>query len=81
MLERKQETKRVKEILKYNKIPYISIKHGIGTAYCWLTIILKDERQNNKESNWEKEKEILRIIQNATERRGDYDGRINIHWR
>ena len=71
---RAQETKAVKDALAAAGIPVISVHHGTGTAWAWLTIKLfgayDAERRNGARA--------ISIIQQVTGRHGAYDGCISI---
>ncbi len=71
MLDRKQETKAVKAALVKAGIPVISVKHGHGTAWGWLTVKLAAGQQQQP---------ALGIVQQVTGRHASdqYDGRIAI---
>jgi len=71
-MTRNEETKLVKNALK-NAGFNSRVKHGTGTAWGWLDIkILNTENQKWRDT-------ILRIVQEVTGRRGDYDGCITVH--
>ena len=84
---RKQKTHReevtaVKRALRKAGIPFVSVKHGTGTAWAWLEINIGPDPNSQ---NWQYSKEwrkrtdqVLRIAQDVTGRHGDYDGEINI---
>ena len=87
MAWRKQKTHReevtaVKRALREAGIPFVSVRHGTGTAWAWLEInIGPDPNLKNWQFSEEWRKRIdqtLRIAQEVTGRHGDYDGEINI---
>ena len=87
MAWRKQKTHReevtaVKRALRKAGIPFLSVKHGTGTAWAWLEInIGPDPHSQDLRYSEEWSKRIHRVIeiaQDVTGRHGDYDGEINI---
>ncbi len=74
-MERLVETKLVKVALAKAGYTRVEVRHGIGTAWGWLSIKC-DEKLGQ---TWqEKNSDIERIVQQVTGRHGDYGGRINI---
>lgn len=83
-LDRKEETKIVKEALKQAGIP-AKVGHHKGTAWGWLAINIGDpaERKGvDPETRMYTQEEqalhdkVIKIAQQITGRSGDYDGRI-----
>jgi len=86
MMERKAETKIVKEALKKAGIP-AKVSHHRGTARGWLEINVGDpaERKGvNPETRMYTQEEqalhdrAIMIAQQVTGRSGEYDGRISL---
>ncbi len=75
-MERKHETKAVKQALASNGFTGISVGHGTGTAWGWLHIRIN---QLNCFSEANTRNGALRIAQRVTGRHGDYDGNINVY--
>jgi len=86
----KEETKAVKKALADAGIK-ASVTHGKGTAWGWLHIDLGDPRKRDglkmddyghgyiyTEEERELHKKVLKIVQETTGRRGEYDGEILI---
>ena len=64
------ETKAVKKALKEAGLPFSSVGHSTGTAWAWLEI------KTGQTVSFETRETILRVVQEVTGRRGDYNGKI-----
>ncbi len=84
----KEETKAVKKALADAGIK-AKVSHGRGTAWGWLHINLGDPKTRDglkkeefgdtyTEKELELHRKVLRIAQETTGRRGEYDGEIMI---
>jgi hypothetical protein len=70
-MDRKQETKIVKEALA--KVGIVAtVKHGTGTAWGWLKVRVKEAPDGTSGNA------VLKIIQGITGRHGDHDGCIGV---
>jgi hypothetical protein len=85
-MDRKEETKIVKEALKKAGID-AKVGHHRGTAWGWLEINIGDARARNglKPAPFEYQyneveqalhEKVIKIAQEVTGRHGEYDGRI-----
>ncbi len=75
MIERKQETKLVKDALCEAGYKNISVRHATGTAWGWLEIRVGNTLPG-MDSN---RRHIIGITQRVTGRHGEYDGCINVN--
>jgi len=84
----KEETKAVKKALADAGIK-ARVTHGRGTAWGWLHINIGDPKQRNglkpepfayqyTEEELELHRKVLKIVQETTGRRGEYEGEIII---
>ena len=74
-MDRRAETKTVKQALTQAGYTAVKVGHGTGTAWGWLHIKC-DEKQGQ---SWrDKCSDVEKIARQATGRRGDYGGQINI---
>jgi hypothetical protein len=90
----REETQAVKKALEQAGIKPVSVGHDTGTAWGWLVINLGPNPsglEHRKMTPWlcapycpackrndEIRRETLRIAQEVTGRRGDYDGEISV---
>lgn len=74
MMDRKAETRAVKQALKDAGIA-CRVRHGTGTAWGWLDIHMGEVPYSRELSH-----KVKQIAQDITGRRGTYDGNINVHW-
>ena len=71
-----EETKAVKAALTQAHIPFTKVGHGTGTAWGWLHIKLDEPWVRGHD----RDREVIRVVQEATGRHGDYDGCINVSY-
>jgi len=72
-MDRRNETKIVKDALRARGVPVKRVRHGTGTAWGWLRVYA-DRREG---VDWQADRqEILSIVLAATGRSGDYNGRV-----
>ncbi len=74
-MERKLETKIVKDALTKAGYKSVRVKHGRGTAWGWLDIKAEQKPSQTWQEYYD---DINKIAQDVTRRRGDYNGRINV---
>lgn len=86
-MDRKQETKIVKDALKNAGIP-AKVGHGKGTAWGWLHINIGEASKRNgvnlETRQYTQEEQalhdkVIKIAMEATGRHGEYDGRISLN--
>lgn len=77
MNNRNQETKLVKQALLEAGYKNIRVRHGTGTAYGWLDVYVSDTLPGIEADS--KYRHIIKVVQQATGRHGEYDGCININ--
>lgn len=71
----REETKAVKDALKKAGFTNVRVGHGTGTAWGWLHIHCSPKPGQTYQRT---DREVIRIAQAVTGRRGDYDGNINV---
>jgi nitrogen regulatory protein PII len=76
-MERKLESRAVKQALVKAGFTGVTVTHGTGTAHCWLEIGVNCD--DNREAWNRTDREVIRIAMQVTGRHGDYDGRISVH--
>lgn len=74
-MNRRIETKAVKQALIEAGIPVVRVGHGTGTASGWLHI--KFTEQVNRAATVTMGRQVVAIAQAVTGRKGEYDGEIN----
>lgn len=70
------ESKAVKAALVEAGYTNVSVGHGTGTAWSWLSIHAKEKPGQSQQ---DKRLDILCIAQRITGRHGEYSGEINVH--
>lgn len=94
MLDRKQETKIVKEAMRAAGLPCTEVSHGRGTAWGWLHVNIGPNASgldHECEDQWaqrahcpactanrELYEKAQTLVLKVTGRTGEYDGRTNI---
>ena len=78
MVDHRTETRKVKEALTQAGIK-CRVSHGTGTASPWLHITIQE--QEHPTATRALEGKVIKIAQSVTGRRGQSDGRINVHSR
>ena len=76
MIERRKETRIVKQAMKDAGYTGIRVRHGTGTAWGWIDVHA-DRDETRKYSD--QRNQLIQVVQEATGRHGDYHGNIGIY--
>lgn len=76
LMERRAETKLVKDWLLKNGYREVKVTHGHGTAWGWLEVEVTGDLPR---TDWQLVyRQLSKCIQELTGRHGDHNGRISI---